>query len=1008
MRLSRSILGALVTCLLIFSSCTPFPSADAASDTPLNPLDTFEIADGFQIELIASEPLIADPVAIEIDEAGRVYVLEMPGYPLDVEATGSIKLLTDEDGDGTFDASSTFADGLVLPTGLMRWKNGLIVTAPPDVIFLEDTDGDQKADRREVILTGFARSNPQHNFNKPLYGLDNWIYLANNGIIHTTAYKDIFGDAGSNVHFPARPDGPHIGPNGNSRNVRFRPDAFEIESLAGRSQFGQAFDSWGHHFLLDNANPQYHEVIAARYLERNPQLSHRLAMNYTPTYGRNTAIFPITRDPEHQLLTDRGMITSAAGITYYDDTLFPEAYRNISIVGEPVHNLIHVLKVRQHGPTFTAARIEDRKEFLASTDSWFRPVNFISGPDGALYVVDYHRQIVEHPEWMDEETAASGKLQNGTDMGRIYRITPTGTQSANWMNALSLDEASAETLVTHLSSNNVWYRRTAQRLLVERQGQEAAPLLIQLFQNSSTATARLHALWTLEGLGKLDANLIREALADPHAGVRENALVLAEGHVGQTPSLWDDMLTLEMDPNARVRFQLLCSLGFLDSPRSKEARGRLLAAEIDDNWFQLAALSAQATIDMAFLNTLLPTLSDKETEGRNQFLQRIASLIMAHGSKDDIADLKELMLAGDVSQPDWWRLSIIEGAASGITRAGMSTDESIQLRSALLGRFSQSEALSLRHAYFEVLETLPHSDDGIVSQALKQAEATASQAAKVPELRAQSIALLALYAPEMYQERFQSLLKPSEPQPVQIAATEAIGKNREAATVTFLLSKWPELTPAVRDVALDQLMQSAIGMEAILNAISVGTIQPSAIGWNRTVRLMRDTEGALKDRARTLLSEPPGVREQVVESYYASLDLDGDAEAGARTFEQTCGTCHQVAGLKGIAFGPDLGTVRHWSARALLAKILMPQRTVADGYSLWSVTRKDGSSETGIMASESPSSITLRRQGQQPITIDRSEVNHLENLNVSAMPAGFENQLTRQQMADLIAFLRFN
>ncbi len=468
------------------------------------------------------------------------------------------------------------------------------------------------------------------------------------------------------------------------------------------------------------------------------------------------------------------------------------------------------------------------------------------------------------------------------------------------------------------------------------------------------------------------------------------------------------MLTLEMDPDARVRFQLLCSLGFLDTPRSKEVRRRLLAAEIDDNWFQLAALSAQATIDMAFLNAMLPTLSGKETEGRILFLQPIAGLIMAHGDKDDIAELKDLMLAGDVSQPDWWRLSIIEGAASGIMRAGMSTDERTRLRAALLDKFGQSEALSLRHAYFEALEALPRSEDDVVSQALKQADATAHQAAKAPELRAQSIALLALYAPEKYQERFQALLKPSEPQPVQIAATEAIGKNREAKTEDFLLSKWPELTPAVRDVALDQLMQSATGMEAILNALSAGTVQPSAIGWNRTVRLMRDTEGALKDRARMLLSEPPGVREQVVESYYASLDLDGDAAAGAQTFGQTCGTWHQVAGLKGIAFGPDLGTVRHWSARALLAKILMPQRTVADGYSLWSVTRKDGSSETGIMASESPSSITLRRQGQQPVTIARSEVNHLENLNVSAMPAGFENQLTRQQMADLIAFLRFN
>lgn len=1008
MRFSSITFCALILCTITLLGCTPFPSANAAQENQPDPLDTFEIADGFQIELIAGEPLIADPVAIEIDETGQVYVLEMPGYPLDVEATGRIKLLTDEDGDGTLDTSIIFADGLVLPTGLMRWKNGFIVTAPPDVIFLEDTDGDQIADRREVILTGFARSNPQHNFNKPLFGLDNWIYLANNGIIHTTAYKDAFGDRGSEVHFPANPDGPRLGANGNSRNVRFRPNTFEIESLAGRSQFGQTFDTWGHHFLLDNANPQYHEVIAARYLERNPQLSPRLSMNYTPAYGRNTAIFPITRDPEHQLLTDRGMITSAAGITYYNDSLFPDTYRNISIVGEPVHNLIHLLKVRQDGATFIAERLEERKEFLASTDSWFRPVNFTTGPDGALYVVDYHRQIVEHPEWMDEETARSGKLKNGTDMGRIYRITPTGTAPATWMNALSLDKASAETLVSHLSSGDIWHRRTAQRLLLDRKDETAIPHLIQMLQNAPDASARLHALWTLEGYGKLTGELVRSALGDPHPGVRENALILAEHHATENPSIWDDMMALEMDSDARVRFQLLCSLGFLDTPESKEVRRRLLLAEIDDTWFQLAALSAEASVDMAFLNAILPTLSDKETDGRNQFLQRLAGLIMAHGNKEDVSKLTDLMLAGDASRPDWWRLSIIEGAADGMRRADIPAEEKIRLRSALLDKFGQSDAVSMRHACFKLLETLPLSEDVAVSNALDRAIETANHMNSAAALRAQSVKLLALYAPEKHRSSFQALLTPSEPQSVQIAATEAIGRSDNASNASFLLGKWASLTPAVRNVALDQLMGSKRGMQSILEAIENGTVQTSTIGWNRTVRLMRDTEGALKEKARMLLSEPPGVREQVVESYFTSLDLNGDVESGGKTFEQTCGTCHQVAGEMGTAFGPDLGTVRHWSARALLAKILMPQRTVADGYSLWSVTQKNGTSISGIIASESPSSITLRQQGQQPITIARSEVDQLENLNVSAMPAGFENQLSRQQMADLIAFLRFN
>ncbi len=222
-------------------SCQP---TSPLSEKAQQAVSTLQVADGFTVELIASEPLIADPVAMEIDEYGRMYVVEMHGYPLDTEGSGKIKLLTDTDKDGLPDQSTTFAEGLILPTGIMRWKQGVLVTDAPDVLYLADTTGDNVADVREVVLTGFARSNPQHNLNSPVYGLDNWIYLAHEGTVSTKFFHEQFGGEGQKVTFPNHPE-VNLPVNADGRNVRFRPDTYALEMMSGESQFGHTFRSLG-------------------------------------------------------------------------------------------------------------------------------------------------------------------------------------------------------------------------------------------------------------------------------------------------------------------------------------------------------------------------------------------------------------------------------------------------------------------------------------------------------------------------------------------------------------------------------------------------------------------------------------------------------------------------------------------------------------------------------------------------------------------------------------------
>ena len=251
--------------LLFLVIMLPFISCSNRSDSsvsvvlnspvlPKNAVSTFELEPGFKIELVASEPLISDPVDMEIDEYGRLYVVEMHGYPLDKTGTGIIKLLSDTDGDGHMDKSTVFADSLTLPNSVMRWKKGVLVTDAPHVFYLEDTNGDGRADKKEIMLTGFALSNPQHNLNSPVLAIDNWIYLAHEGAVATQTYKNEFGDTGTAIYYPQVPASPRLPPNANGRAVRFRPDQHLLETTSGNTQFGHAFDTWGHHFLVANYN----------------------------------------------------------------------------------------------------------------------------------------------------------------------------------------------------------------------------------------------------------------------------------------------------------------------------------------------------------------------------------------------------------------------------------------------------------------------------------------------------------------------------------------------------------------------------------------------------------------------------------------------------------------------------------------------------------------------------------------------------------------------------------
>ena len=1020
--LPRTLAVAALGASLALTGCT-------RNDPPFSPADSIkrmQIERGFHVELVAAEPDIVSPVAMDIDEDGRIFVVEMPGYPLDTRPTGRVKRL--EIGrDGRVTRSTVFADGLVLPTGVMRWKRGVLVTAPPDVVYFEDTDGDGRADRREVVLTGFAFTNPQHTVNTPIYGLDNWIYLAHEGPAEAIIFKDTFGDRGREIRFPAKPSAATLAPA--RLGVRFRPDTFELESLAGRSQYGHAFDEWGHYFTLDNSNHARHEVIAARYVKRNPQLIVPSAMQNASDHGAAATVYPITRRPTFELLTEVGQFTSACSLTFYLGGAFPRGFERSSFVAEPVHNLVHRDVWSSAGSTFVASRAEQGREFLASSDSWFRPVSFHVGPDGALYLVDYYRKHIEHPEWTSSEHHhGSPDFYEGRDRGRIYRIVPDDDRAKHRSEPVALGRASDEQLVRALEDPNVWWRRTAQRLLVDRRSAAAAVLLVRLFHDSASPLARLHALWTLDGLGRLDTGLVEQALSDRAAGVRESAIALAESRLAAHPALVDALFQLEGDADPRVRFQLLATIGSVDGPRAQAIRERLLLRDLEDEWVQTAALSSSFPAPLLqFDRAVSPpsALTATETPGRSAFFRRLASIVAARRDEREIAHVLDRVVDRRAGKPnrhepadaaagstgpglhDWWRAATLDGLARGARTGRVDPAIWRSGQPVLLRLFEQSPAKTIRRGALELLKItgLPPGPAG--DDAVTRAVATAGDGSADPARRAEAIDLVTLRPDRLpaIGERLRSLVDSSEPDELRATAARALGQAGAGDLPAFLLSKWRTFTPEVRHAAADALLREPPATRALLNALKQGTVQPWTLDFRERRRLLMHRDAAIRDEARAILEEKPGERDAVLKRFDRALDLTGDVARGEQVFARVCAKCHRMNGV-GNDVGPDLGTVRNRLPSVLLGDILLPNRSIAAGFEAYVVERTSGGIETGVLRAQSPEAVVLVREEGKETVIPRHDIKQMTLLALSLMPADLEQQLDPQQAADVIAFIR--
>jgi putative membrane-bound dehydrogenase-like protein len=558
---------------------------------PEDALKTFYMPPGYRVELVASEPLVQEPVALDWDTAGRLWVVEMPGFMADItgsnehEPIGRVVVLEDKDGDGRMDRRTIFADHLVLARSLKILDRGVLVAEPPNVWLMRDTNGDLRMDIKELVTSQYGRfeGDPRNNANGFYWGLDNRVYTAGQADIQ----------------------------------LRLKDGIFEIQKTLQRGEWGVTQDDGGRTYRNTNESALHVDLVPTFYYARNPNLL-RTRGSYERLADENSdlnIVWPVRPNPgtnrAYQTGIDRedGSLARftavCAPLVYRGDRLPSELYGNV-FVAEPAANLVSRLVLSDDGAGVRARKAYDRGEFLASTDERFRPVYLSNAPDGTLYIADMYRGIIEHrisiTTYLRDQIAAR-KLDRPTGFGRIYRVVHDTTRRDVTQ---PLQQASPADLVAMLSHPNGWRRDTAQRLLVERGNRSVVPALNALAENAPDPRTRMHALWTLDGIDAIQPATVIKALDDGARDVRVSAIRIAERWLGESNHpIQAAVLKRIDDPDWAVHQQLAASIGALPEGVREDAAVRLLERYAGDPVVMDAALSGLRGREGIVLDRLL-------------------------------------------------------------------------------------------------------------------------------------------------------------------------------------------------------------------------------------------------------------------------------------------------------------------------------------------------------------------------------------------------------------------
>ncbi len=949
---------------------------DQPTEPPKSPEESatcFQIEPGYRIELVAAEPLIKDPVAIDFDQMGRMFVVEYSDYPVGptdptAPPLSQIVLLEDTDHDGKMDKRTVFAKHLKFCHSLMAFREGILACTETEIVYLADTDGDNAADQREVWFDGFTPAHPQMQIGCPRLGFDNWIYLTyGNGKVRCQR-------PGFETKEPV--EIPRV-------DFRFHPETMQFEAISGAGQFGNTIDNFGHRFFSSNRNPIMTDVLSLAQVRRNSFAGVSLGHTDVGPAGEKTQVFPLVT-MKSNWLSHAGTHTSACGVTAYRGSLFGDESDRSVFVCEPVGHLITRSVIEPQGGTVTARRARDKADFLTSSDTWFRPASLATGPDGALYVADMYRLWVEHPKFVPDDVAAKMDWRAGEDRGRIWRVIPDSPISVKTFQP----PESTDDLVKLLRDNNGWCRMLGQRMIVEQHRVDAETALRAIVNDgTSSGFARLHALWTLNGLKLLTAGDLVAASQDITAAVRRDTAKLIPSHISGHPELHQMAAKLCNDPDGEVRMQAILSL----DTTTLEAKAAILKAVpgcLDDLWLQRALLIAAPDFAADIAEVVIHHSDGISDVGsRAEFLKSLAVNVAARGEIEQLQKVAGLIGVRKQSGL-WWQTALVIGLADGLPRC--QNAEIPKSLAALL----QAPPESLKESLIAT------------AKVVQQAAETAVDSRHSDVDRISAMGLMSHLPPQALTTALETLLQPGESTSCQQAAIDAARRSGRAELSSIVLSHWDQLKPQSRSSALDLLLMRKESASELLNQMVAGNISPSTVSINQRLILLKHPDESIRNTAVKLFGGNVSAnRKAVADEYATALDLKGDAKRGAAIYEKTCSKCHRINGI-GHNVGPDISDTRARARDALLYDILDPNRRVDPQFTEYIVVTTDGRTFNGLLKAESTDSITLRQPEGREETIIRSDIEDLKTTNKSLMPEGIERDITVEQMADVLEFLK--
>lgn len=908
-------------------------------------LSEFKLHPACELQLVAKEPQVVDPIAVRFDERGRMWVVEMRDYPtLDSALPSSkIKILEDKDHDGYYESATVFADHLMFPTGIQPWKNGVIATVEGQVVYLADNDGDQICDEEQVLFRGFAKKNTQLRANHPTFAPDGKIYVANglrNG--------EVVGPR-SRVSIPIT-----------GMDFCFDPVTMECEAVTGYGQFGMAFDQAGHRYTCTNRNPLKRIVFEARYLKASSGIRVSQTVADVAAAGPDSRLFPISQTWTTSNL-HANQFTAACGVHLFDGDQLPPEFQGNAFTCDPTANVVHreVISYQQDSVIGTAKPGRSKIEFLASTNPEFRPVNLNGGPDGALYVVDMRRTVIEHPQFMPPELKRRPDLRLGKTKGRIYRVCRKKESRAIAPIKLVPE--------VDLFSQMGWKREAAHRLLVQSPDEFDLQKIRQgLSQPSSHPNGLIRGLSFLQSLNELRPIDYQFAVSHYSAAVRSCGMKLCEAAEQKL------LLNGVMDESDQVRFQSLLSLTQTDLKIPLDLLETVAWNSAANRWVQTALLLATSSQ----ANPLLERL-----------LQKLMTAPASQQNKDHVWKLCEQLIPLAAAQDQKHCEALLRQCFQSISSDGRA------LESMVIAFLQAAPLHSVANSIRQSSEVPIESTRQWLRKRITGEQFNESQ-----------IQLLAMISRE---ESLIETIALDDTQPVrQLAAVKAMHSLPQNLAWNRLAERYRTLPFALRNEVLRAAYGRASVATQLINLVAQKKLSVNEIALNARQRLQAHSDPAVRKVARQVLKVTVSAdRRQAFEKYQSALSMAADAKNGRLVFEKTCATCHQLGKL-GHRIGPDISDTRTKSKSQLLLDIIRPNAAIDNNFVEYVVETVDGVTIKGIIIENNSTGITLKQPGGKTVSISRDEIERMQSTGKSLMPVGLEQDLSLQQVADLISYLQ--